>query len=536
MKVLVIGLDGATFDLIKPWTATGELPTLTKLMENGVYSDLISTIPPVSGPAWASFMTGKNPGKHGVFDFVGRGVGYGLEIKTGRDIKAKTLWRLLSEGRKKCIVLNVPMTYPSEKINGCIVTGMMTPPDACFAHPPWVFEELKELGYRIGARGVEQRFSPKGILDHLVVTASLRVKAMLHLMRKFDWDFAMLVFSGTDKIQHYIWQHHKTTILHYYKRIDAFLKRLIEESGNDTNVFIVSDHGFGPTFKFFHTNYFLHNLGLLEYASSEGAGRYSNVKDYRVTKSPLQKILSRLGITKEKIYITAERLRMIWLLQKIYGKLHITIPTTKKEIDWQRTKAFFNSTIGPSFTIQINLEGREPKGIVGREEYYKLREFIISELLKLKDPGTGGKIVQYAFKKEDIYHGPYISEASDVVFTTKNFEYGATYRTYGNYLVSDLIHKGRGTHRMNGIFIASGPDIKSSKKRDKNARLYDIAPTILHMLNQSVPKDMDGKVLVDVFETNSAIKGRKVKFSESTGLEKKRIQARIERLKRSGRI
>lgn len=498
-------------------------------MERGVYSDLISTIPPVSGPAWVSFMTGKNPGKHGIFDFVGRDYGYNLRIKNRNDIKTKTLWKLLSDAGKTCIVVNVPMTYPPEKIKGCIVTGMMTPPETCFAYPPEVYEELRKIGYRIGARGVKQKFSPNEILNHLIRSASKRVEAVLYLMRKFNWDFCMLVFSGTDKIQHYLWQYHKKEILHFYKKIDAFIKELIEHAGKETNIILMSDHGFGPTYKFFHTNYFLHKLGLLEFKKGEPSGRYLNVRDYRVTKNRLQRILLKLGITKERIYTIAEKVHMIQILQKLYQKFYIEIPATKKLIDWKKTKAFFNSTIGPSFTIKINLKGREPEGIVKKEEYYKLREFIISELLKVKDPKTGRKIVQYAFRREDIYHGPYVSDASDIIFVTNNFEYGATYRTYGNNIVSELIHKGRGTHRMKGIFIAYGPDIKTTGKELKKAHITDLAPTILHMFGIEIPEDMDGQVLIDIFKSSSQIVKRPIKYHRIT--EKERIAERIRKLK-----
>ena len=236
--MLVIGLDGATFDLIKPFVALGRLPTIEKLMREGVYGDLISTIPPVTSPAWPSFMTGKNPGKHGVFDFVGKGGGYDRTIKTAKDIKAKTLWRMLSDAGKTCIVVNVPVTYPPEKIKGCIVSGMLTPPGACYAYPFEVYEELRKMGYKPEIEDIEKYSSPKELLHCLVEVASMRTKAVLYLMDKFNrWDFCMLVFRGTDIIQHNIWQH-KDIILQFYQKIDRLISKKIKKLFNNLSFFL----------------------------------------------------------------------------------------------------------------------------------------------------------------------------------------------------------------------------------------------------------------------------------------------------------
>lgn len=526
MKVLIIGLDGATFDLIKPWNAQGELPTFGMLMENGVYGDLTSTIPPVSSPAWPSFMTGMNPGKHGVFDFVGRREGYRRAVKNARDIKAKTLWRLLSEEEKTCIVVNVPVTYPPEEVKGCIATGMLTPPNACYAYPPEIYEELKRFSYKPGARGITKESSPKAILDYLVGIASKRVEAVLHLMNRFNWEFCMVVFGGTDKIQHYLWQYHKKEILQYYKKIDAFMKELINHAGNETNTILMSDHGFGPFYRFFHVNYFLHELGLLAFKKG-ASGEYLDGKSRRLSNNLSQRILLKIGITKETIYDTAKRLHLLKVLQKLYRIPRIKLPTTQKSIDWKRTSAFFDSTVCSCASISINLENRESEGTVQKEEYAEFVELIISELLKVEDPETGQKIVQDVFRREDLYHGLYVSKAPDITFLTNNLEYVATNRIYGDSLVSEPVHKGGGTHRMNGIFVAHGPDIKDTGKEILKARIIDLAPTVLHMFGLEIPEDMDGNVLTRIFKPDSRITKRKIKHRKITKAE--RIRERIRR-------
>ena len=528
MKVLVIGLDGATFTLIKPWA--NQLPTLKKVMAEGTFCELVSTIPPVSSPAWPSFMTGKNPGKHGVFDFVGGDGGYRREIKNSRDIQAETLWRLLSVEGKTCIVLNVPVTYPPEPLKGCIVTGMLTTPDSCYAYPRRVHEELKRKGYEPVAK--MGKLSAKEVSDFLVNMAARRCEAFTYLMNKFNWDFAMMVFRGTDIIQHHLWQKNKDKIFDYYKKLDSLIGSLIKRAEPNTNVILMSDHGFGPVFKFFHTNRFLQELGLITFERGPTSERYLAIRDYRSSRGRLEKLLQKSGFTKETIYSMAKRVRLLPFLQSIYRKIDVQIPTTRSRINWAQTKAFFNSSIGPAASIQINLEGREPKGTVKAEEYETTRSLILKKLLQIRDPETGRRIVQDAFKREDIYSGPFVQSAPDIVFLTQNFEYAATERIYGKNLVSNPIQRGRGTHRMNGIFIAHGPDFRRSGERDLPMRIIDLTPTILFMFGAGIPSNMDGKVLLDIFHPESPILRRKVKLKTHVEAEKTRIRQRVRRLKR----
>ena len=127
-KVICIGLDGATFDLIRPWLSKGKLPNIGRIIKDGVWGELESVIPPVSAPAWTSFMTGKNPGKHGIFGFKKEKQGTYEELFVNRKlIKSETLWKCLSDVGKKVIVINVPLTYPPEEINGYLMSGMDTP-------------------------------------------------------------------------------------------------------------------------------------------------------------------------------------------------------------------------------------------------------------------------------------------------------------------------------------------------------------------------------------------------------------------------
>jgi Type I phosphodiesterase / nucleotide pyrophosphatase len=147
-RLLIIGLDGATFDVITPWAQEGKLPNLRKLLENGAHGALKSTIPPMSPPAWTSFMTGKNPGKHGVFDFTARKpYSYDIEFVNARWRRAETIWKIMSEEGKRICVLGVPFTYPPEAVNGVMISGIDTPAtggiaDATAFHPKALYHEI----------------------------------------------------------------------------------------------------------------------------------------------------------------------------------------------------------------------------------------------------------------------------------------------------------------------------------------------------------------------------------------------------------
>jgi len=173
-------------------------------------------------------------------------------------------------------------------------------------------------------------------------------------------------------------------------------------------------------------------------------------------------------------------------------------------IDWKKTKAYGFGMYG---NIHINLQGREPQGIVKPgKQYEDVRNRIISKLLELRDPNTGDKIVEKVYKREELYHGPFVEKAPDLLikwkdycyYTSNNFEIkkGSYFGTFLNIDSSEYKHVG--THRLNGIFMAMGPVIKKGVQID-NAEIVDLAPTILYFLGQPIPEDMDGRVLNEIF-------------------------------------
>ena len=502
-KVLVIGLDGASLNPIRSWAEKGELPTFKRLLKNGVSGKLRSTIPPLTAPAWASFMTGKNPGKHGIFRFRRKDDA----IVNWSDIDGKTLWQILTDEYKRVIVVGVPMTFPPEKVNGVLISGFLAPPDDIYTYPPEFRESLETRfpRYRVYMRtrdplglGVE---AAGAWLEDLHSLTREQADVVAYLLRDFTWDFFMTVFSGTDWIAHVFWRYtdprcpgydvkiakkYRNAFLTYYKQIDSILKRMLELVDKNVTIFIMSDHGTGPYYRVFNSTEWLIKLGLL-----------------KKKKLGPQKI--GYWLTKSKIDIRD----VIVFLSKHSGLLRLTrsllnrIPTgylLTSSPDWSRTLAYADWG-----GIRINLKGRDPEGIVEQgESYEKLRNFIMQSLSKLRDPESGKKIFDDVLKKENLYSGPHLDEAPDLLFWPKGpylMSKGLTIprqvlRSSLNWLPETLQSA---KHEIDGLFIALGENLKKNKRVGK-AKISDVAPTILYTMGIPIPPDMDGVPLRGIFE------------------------------------
>jgi predicted AlkP superfamily phosphohydrolase/phosphomutase len=522
-KVIIIGLDGATFDLMKPWVDEGKLPRLGKLMESGVWDNLRSVIPSISGPAWVSFMTGRNPGKHGILGFTT----YAdqdekqAQLISSLHVKHETLWQVLSSHGKRVGVMNVPVTYPPQKINGFLISGFMTPPSATvFTYP----EELKQSipDYRIGIRrgwqsedgsGHMRKFQDELIARRFHDIAERRTAAAMKLMSQWKPDFFMVVFKGTDEMQHLFWGK-EDILLDYYRKIDRSIASILAESGRDSNVFIISDHGFGPAAtRLFATSAWLQQTGLL--------------KRKRDLKTTLLHTASHLASELNRRTRFAKRLPA--------GSIAAAAEALSEGIDWQRTKAYCRRLSGIA-GVNINLRGREPQGIVEPgQEYEQLRDKVIRKLRSLKDPQTGEMVMSEVYRNNEIYWGPKLNKVPDII-GVPNPRYYVHSSLFSTSIFSDCSPRNPGQHwaQLNGILIASGPDIKAGEKIE-GARLIDVAPTVLHMMGLPVPKDMDGRVLKEVFKEESEPAQRTVEYEEASP-ERKRVRDRVARLKISGEI
>jgi len=499
LRVIVIGLDGATFDLILPWVKEGYLPSFKKLIEEGSWGELESTMPPLTGPAWSSFITGKNPGKHGIFDFMRRDPkGYEWITINATWRRGPSFWRLLSDKDKKVIVFNVPVTYPPEDINGVMISGYLTPPKAKdFVFPPTLKKDLE------GQVGLDSTFFPgatyslgreRKFIKAVDEMTDRTIRVMDFLMGQFPWDCFVGVFQTPDLLQHCLWKdlHHPVfgrAFLDQYQKIDQYLGKLLSVLDDRTLLLVLSDHGFGDLKKQIFLNTWLLSKGFLKLKSTFKVG--------------MKKAIFHLGLVPMKIHRLSVRLGMDLSNELMENRDSLfsmlgNVTLSFKDVDWEKTRAYAMGNMG---YISINLEGREPCGCVKPgDDYQDTRKEIMEELYNMKDPETGEPIVDHVFFKENLFSGPYLFNAPDLFPVPHEFRY----HLRGDYLFisNHWIEKFwliSGFHREKGIFLATGRNVKKGQRME-GQKIIDIAPTILTLMGVPIPSDMDGRHLSGLFE------------------------------------
>jgi len=505
LKLLVIGLDGATFDIIRPMIAAGELPNLATLMDQGSSGYLESTIPPFSPPAWTSFMTGMNPGQHGIFGFINFDpLSYThLDSRpvTARSLAGHTFFDILGQNGCRLAVITVPITYPVWAINGYMVAGAPCPDTEISRVYPENF--ATELHHRYTFHSTFWSRPNAEIIAGLFEMDERRTALALKLIDEKELNAMVVVFGATDRAQHNFWRYYDPNfaarlnlpreadfddvIPDVYRRADAAIGHLLTRVGEDTTVFIISDHGGGPAAtQYLHTNAWLRQQGLL------------SIKHNR---DSILSSLRKVVIAMRRGLGTQVEHSLRSLLPNRFVEQGRALVRNVAQIDWSATQAYRFPMYPPTEGIVINVAGRQPQGIVkSGEEFEQLREQILEQAKKLINPATGRPVVVSAYRCEDLYHGPHAELAPDIILILAE-----DYRGSANVhppLITNIdpssLSKVNGEHRMHGILLARGPTIKQHAWIE-NARLVDMAPTILYSLGESVPKEMDGVVLEDLF-------------------------------------
>jgi len=457
VKVAVLGFDGASPRLIEKWIYC--LPTFRRFKEEGILGLSIPPTPAQTPVAWTTFMTGKNPGKHGIFSFAMRRQGtYERRIISPALIKSKTLWRILSEHGKKVCIINVPMSTP-EEIRGFMVPGFVSRHEG-IPHPPGVRKKLiDKFGIEKVAGDLETdvidkvRTDPDNFFNRLNEITDKQSEVSLFLLEEEKWDFFMTVFMGTDRIQHFFWKNlderhagyeeslYSEKARQFYKKMDQIIEEFLSATSEDTVTIVLSDHGFCPIRKEILVNNYLQELGLLK--TREG----------------------KIDLVKGKAVSYG------------YGD------------------------------VWLNVEGREPKGIIHPgAEYEETRKGIIKALENLKVDNEHP--IKKVEKREDIYWGPYVNEAPDLTIffnsgwqAARSPQIEVAEREDKRYVEDNPRWSGGhdGTHDpedVPGILGFLGPTIPSGKSL--KAYLWDVAPMILNLLKTPIPNDMDGKPLSNV--------------------------------------
>jgi len=341
------------------------------------------TLPPVTSPAWPSFMTGVNPGKHSVFSFTRRRAGsYEMELLSGKNCRAKSLWRILSDRGRKVIVVNVPVTYPPEPVNGVLLSGQDAPGvHSGFTFPPAIREEILavepcyKISLHLGGHLDTDARRAKAI-DDLLQMADARNRVAHHLMKTYPWDFAIVKFNTTDQVQHYFWNElgsgstHSTSpgrfadaILRIYRQADRFLAGYLDEMDDETSLIVLSDHGCGPhSGKVIFMNEWLKRLGLLVPKGGNSADGTGFVTDlHRMRRDTVE--WATLAARRHLPHTVKDLIQRFSPTMRSRASTYLTF----SGIDWSRTKAYGAEAAG----ISLNVRGREPQGIVEEGEEYE---------------------------------------------------------------------------------------------------------------------------------------------------------------------
>lgn len=497
-SVLLIGIDGASWGLIRPWIEDGSLPTLRHFLSHGISGSLKSTVPLESGSAWTSLSTGTNPGKHGIYNFTQKDG----KLINADSVKTPRIWELLSDNNLRSCVINIPMTYPAKPLNGYLIPCFLTPTEETdYAYPSEIMPILRDHNYRIDVKFERYAFLPddketkskrERILDELYDIMGSRFE----VAKKFaseQWDLFMLDFKECDELQHLFWD--KPEVMkEFFRKADEYTGGIIKEfrkANADTTVFLVSDHGFAasPTRRL-NLRAFLAGKGILQDERSLFQRTVPLV--YRaIMKLPLAKSLFKLGRLKES------------------------------------RKRFHEGMLRQSSIYMKDLGLYIDERVFGISRKNELVKELAKELSGLEDPKTGGQVFHFAKPKEEVYQGGNLSGAPDIILLPKS-THALSFSHESDDLFEDYQVNMPGRHysELYGIFLAEGKGIRTGEI--ENASILDVFPTILHILGQEIPRNVDGRVLTEAFVQGSGL-DKKSELGEidyeATRKEKERIES-----------
>ena len=507
-RVLVIGWDGAAPELVYPWVEQGHLPALGRLMAGGATGEVASTMPPLSGPAWAAFVTGRTPGQTGMYDFLYRRKGsYGFAPINARMRDGRSLWKTLSDAGRRVGVFNVPLTHPVEPVNGYMVSGFMAPYGTRdYTYPPELADELDSLvgGYRLYPSASYSDRQPEAFFRAVEEVIEQRTQATLHLMDTRPWDFLITVMYETDTSEHQLWHYIDPTHPHYdparvarygnpllriFQQVDDSLRQILERVDDDTLVIFMSDHGMGPVHDFVFLNSWLRDEGFLALKQNAWTRMKSLAMYAGFNLVNVHKLVNALYLIKDIEH------RVSYSKDSLLKRIFLSFD----DVDWSRTVAYsFGRAVGP---VYVNLRGREPQGIVEPgAEYEAVRDEIAHRALAFTDPRTGKRLAKAALRREEVYHGRHLEQAPDLILIPADetsHVFGLS--DFGSWSLFEPAYRYTAVHRPNGVLAMRGPQVPAGQKI-ADARLEDLAPTILYAMGVPVPADMEGRVLTDVFD------------------------------------
>ncbi|MBI5788559.1 MAG: alkaline phosphatase family protein [Candidatus Schekmanbacteria bacterium] len=497
-RLIIIGYDGGTFKVIDPLIKQGRLPNFKRLLDTGTRSILKSTVPPLTPPAWITFMTGRNPGHHGFFDFRRMGKitydsAYVMRSQFTHTLlhsghySGNTLWDILSRAGYKVSSIMMPITYPAWPVNGYMVAGHPSPdykkPNT---YPPEWSKEIGEL-FDISA------INPGNEVGLVAECKTLikRVEAvLLRQLAAKECDVYGIVFSSTDFAQHHLWKYlsngaspFASAIQEMYIEIDKTIGEILKLVEQDKcSILVLSDHGFcASARKYFHPNVWLKDNGYLTFKQGNVSGKMVELlwKPIRYQKMKL------------KLFLKNRFARLPEGLQKKIANTYYQA----NQVEWLQTRAF-RCKVGLVEGVVINLKNRLPQGTVAESEYESLRDEIIGKLKKISDPQTGQPVINEVYKREELYKGKYVEVVPDIIYSF-NPLYRGGFNSQGAAVTAvppDYLEGLSGTHDRDGILVLNGPKFKKNLVIDP-VQMVDLLPTLLFDLGLPLPQHLDGRVI-----------------------------------------
>ncbi len=454
-RLLVIGLDCLEPSLLEDWKE--DLPHMQRLIAGGISGPLESTIPPITVPAWACMLSGKDPGELGVYGFRNRvDRGYTrMAVATARDVRVDRVWDLLGQAGRRVALIGVPQTYPPGPVNGVLISDFLTPStQSDFTYPSALRAQLERWVGEYILDVKDFRTADKDcLLRQIYEMTERRFRVARHLLRRERWDFFMLVEMGIDRMHHGFWSlmapdhpryvpgnRYREAIRDYYRYIDREVGELLDLAGDDALVLLVSDHG---------ARTMAGGICLNDWLIREG---------YLVLKERPQGI----------------------------------VPLEKAEIDWARTTAW--GAGGYYGRLFLNVQGREPQGLIPPERYESVRDEIGAKLTAMVGP-QGQPLGTVVYRPEQIYR-QVRNIAPDLIVYFGDL----AWRSVGSigydslYTMENDTGPDDANHARHGVFALYDPRCPQGQRRD-DLHIMDVAPTILDRLGLPVPDGMGGKVI-----------------------------------------
>jgi predicted AlkP superfamily phosphohydrolase/phosphomutase len=497
-RVLVIGLQEITHDLLQPWVRQGFLPNIASLIDKGSVGRVNARAPLITPHGWANILTGVQAGPHGIFDYWQRDADGVFRESTSENLRVPAIWDHLHNTGLRCTFLNVPLTDPPPDLDGLVAAAAKSgSPSREHFSPRDTYDRIAAAGiaYRpeATAPGGRKKEDYIGLFD---IETPKTAQAFEFLLESRPWNFALVYFVDAAMAQHYFWSDMREgdnnpycdVVLSAYRNLDAAIGRLADSAGPNTNIFLLSECGAGPIRSGVNLNAWLERHGLLFAQRRLTTGVKQAIEDH------LLPVAKRVLPPSVKTALTRRSVKL---------KNWASSSGTHLDLDWSRTRVFSRGKEGNIF---VNLAGRDPHGIVNPDsEYGALLDEIETLLLALRDPVSGEPVVGSVSRPTQIYSGPAVGLAPDLIVDWTNGQYMMTEKNGpGGDVFVERRRKGMswpttGSHRHEGVVVASGPGISRNSQMIDTTQ-FDLLPTWLSMLGQPIPQEFEGRVLSELLD------------------------------------